>query len=126
MGRFRCRDGNESEYLADFAPVQKKFYPYRDAVSVLYGWFATHPEERALQDKLTILGLSPAIKAEKDSELAEKLAAVVDIHVETELKIGRRSQREQKSIDEMEFGSYSTFRWQEPTPQDCEVDLNPP
>ena len=88
-GPIRYRDGNEGEYLADFVPVEKKFYPYRDAVSVLDEWFSAHPEERALRDKLTISGLSSAIKAEKRAELAQKLAGIVDVHVETELRIGR-------------------------------------
>ncbi|MFZ0340194.1 MAG: PD-(D/E)XK nuclease family protein [Terracidiphilus sp.] len=83
------RDGNEGEYLADFVPVEKKFYPYRDAVSILDEWFKTHPEERGLRDKLTISGLSSAIKAEKRAALAQRLAGAVDLHVETELRIGR-------------------------------------
>ena len=88
-GPIRYRDGNEGEYLADFVPVEKKFYPYRDAVSILDEWFKTHPEERGLRDKLTISGLSSAIKAEKRAELARELSGIVDLHVETELKIGR-------------------------------------
>lgn len=62
------RDGNEGEYLADFVPVEKKFYPFRDAVWVLDEWFKTHPEERGLQDMLTISGLSSAFKAAKRDE----------------------------------------------------------
>ncbi len=89
QGPIRYRDGNESEYLADFVPVEKKFYPYADADSILDEWFKTHPEERALRDKLTISGLSSALKAEKRAELAQILTGVVDLHVETELRIGR-------------------------------------
>lgn len=88
-GPVHYRDGNESEYLADFVPVEKKFYPYRDAVSILDEWFKTHPEERGLRDKLTISGLSSAIRAEKRAELAQKLTDSADVRVETELKIGR-------------------------------------
>jgi hypothetical protein len=88
-GLIRYRDGNEGEYVADFVPVEKKFYPYRDAVSILDQWFATHPEERALRDKLTISGLSSALKAEKRADLAQRLTGAVDLHVETELRIGR-------------------------------------
>ena len=88
-GPIRYRDGNEGEYLADFVPVEKKFYPYRDAVSILDEWFKTHPDERGLRDKLTISGLSSAIRAEKRAELAQTLAGIVDLHVETELRIGR-------------------------------------
>jgi len=102
-GPIHYRDGNESEYIADFVPLEKKFYPYRDAVQVLNEWFSAHPEERALRDKLTISGLSSAIKAEKRSELAVKLAGVVDTRVETELKIGRKREKEQKSTDETEL-----------------------
>jgi hypothetical protein len=88
-GPIRYRDGNEGEYLADFAPVEKKFYPYCDAVPILDEWFTTHPEERGLRDKSTISGLSSAIKAEKRADLAQTLAGVADLHVETELRIGR-------------------------------------
>jgi len=42
-----------------------------------------------LRDKLTIPGLSSALKAGKRTELAQKLAAIADVRVETELKIGR-------------------------------------
>lgn len=69
--------------------IEKKFYPYRNAASVLDEWFSTHPEERPLRDKLTISGLGSAIKAEKRAALAQSLAGIVDVHVETELKIGR-------------------------------------
>jgi hypothetical protein len=89
QGPIRYRDGNEGEYLADFVPVGKKFYPYREAASVLDEWFSAHPEEHPLRDKLTISGLSSAIKAEKRAELAQNLAGIVDVHVETELRIGR-------------------------------------
>lgn len=88
-GPIHYRDGNWGEYLAYFVPVEKKFYPYRDAASILDEWFKTHPEERELRDKLTVSGLSSAIKAEKRAELAQKLAGVVDVHFETGLRIGR-------------------------------------
>jgi hypothetical protein len=82
------RDGNEREYLADFVPVEKRFYPYGDAISILEEWFRVHPEEGALRDRLTISGLSSAVKAEKRRKLAQELAGVVDTRVETELRIG--------------------------------------
>ena len=88
-GPIRYRDENQSEYLADFLPTEKKFYPYRDAVSILDQWFRTHADERALVDKLTISGLSSALKAEKRARLAQQLAGVADVHFETELRIGR-------------------------------------
>jgi PD-(D/E)XK nuclease superfamily len=88
-GPVRYRDGNESEYAADFVAVERKVYPYGDAVAILDQWFAARPEERALRDKLTISGLSSAIKAEKRAELAKSLAGIVDVQVETELRIGR-------------------------------------
>ena len=87
-GPIKYRDGNQCEYLADFVPVEKKFYPYRDALSILDEWFKAHPDEGALKGKLRISGLSSALKAEKRGELAEKLASVVNVHVETELRIG--------------------------------------
>ncbi len=88
-GPIRCRDDNQSEYVADFVPTEKRFYPYRDAVSIIDEWFKTHSEERGLRDKLTISGLSSALKAEKRTALAQKLATIADVRVETELKIGR-------------------------------------
>jgi hypothetical protein len=69
--------------------VARKFYPYRDVVSILDEWFKTHPEEQRLRDKLTISGLSSAIKAAKRAELAQRLAGVMDLHIETDLRIGR-------------------------------------
>ena len=87
-GPIRYRDENESEYVAGFVPIEKRFYPYQDGVSILDEWFTAHPDERALREKLTISGLSSAIKAEKRAELAQKLAEIADMRVETELKIG--------------------------------------
>ena len=91
QGPIRYRDENESEYVAGIVPTEKRFYPYQDGVSILDEWFATHPDERALREKLTISGLSSAIKAEKRAELAQKLAEIADVRVETELKIGREA-----------------------------------
>ena len=88
-GPIHYRDGTEGAYLADFVPVEKKFYPYGYAVSILDEWFRTHPDERNLRDKLTISGLSSALKAEKRSELAGQLVGIVDVRVETDLRIGR-------------------------------------
>src|SRR6266851_941411 len=88
-GPIRYRDENESAYVAGFVPTEKRFYPYQDGVSILDEWFTTHPDEWSLREKLTISGLSSAIKAEKRAELAEKLAEIADVRVETELRIGR-------------------------------------
>ena len=91
------RDENQSEYVADFVPTEKRFYPYRDAVSILDQWFSAHPDERGLRDKLTISGLSSALKAEKRAELAQKLVSITDVRVETELKIGREGKNGSKT-----------------------------
>jgi len=88
-GPIRYRDENQNEYLAGFVPAEKKFYPYRDAASILDQWFRAHPDERGLRDKLMISGLTPALRAEKRGELAHQLAGIVDVRVETELRIGR-------------------------------------
>jgi hypothetical protein len=88
-GPIRYRDENESEYIAGFVPTEKRFYPYQDGASILDEWFTAHPDERALREKLTISGLSSAIKTEKRAELARKLAEIADVRVETDLKIGR-------------------------------------
>ena len=95
-GPIRYRDDNQSEYLADFVPTEKRFYPYRDAVSIIDEWFRTHPNEQDLRDKLTISGLSSALKAEKRVELAQKLATIADARVDTELKIEREGKNGSK------------------------------
>ena len=69
-GPIHYRDENQTEHLAEFVPLEKKFYPYRDAVSILDEWFSTHSDEQGLRDKLTVSGLSSALKAEKRAELA--------------------------------------------------------
>src|SRR5216684_6802900 len=90
------RDENQGGYVADFVQTEKRFYPYRDGVSILDEWFRTHPDERGLRDKLTISGLSSALKAEKRAELVQKLATITDVRVETELKIGREGKNSSK------------------------------
>ncbi len=88
-GPIHYRDGNQTEHLAEFVPVEKKFYPYRDAVSILDEWLGTHPDEQGLREKLTVSGLSSPLKAGKRAELAQKLATIADVRLETELRIGR-------------------------------------
>jgi len=89
QGPIHYCDENQTEHLAEFVPVEKKYYPYRDAVSILDEWFNAHSDEQGLRDKLTVSGLSPALKAEKRAQLAQQLAAVADVHFETELRICR-------------------------------------
>jgi len=88
-GPIRYRDGNGYEYRADFMRIERKSYPYSNAVAIIDEWFAGHPDDGALRDKLTISGLSSAIKAEKRGELARKLANVVEAKVETDIRIGK-------------------------------------
>ena len=95
-GPIRYCDGNQAEYLAEFVPVEKKFYPYREAVTILDEWFITRPDEANLRDRLTISGLSQALKAEKREELAQKLAEIVDARVDTEIRIGRAQRNDSK------------------------------
>ncbi len=95
-GPIRYRDGNQGAYLADFAPIEKRFYPYHDAVSILDEWFRAHRDEQRLRDKLTVSGLSSALKAEKRAELAQRLAGIADVRVETELRIGREEKNGSK------------------------------
>jgi len=92
QGPIHYRDGNEGEYFADFVPVEKKFYPYGNAVAILDEWFKTHPEERALRDKLTISGLSSALRAEKLTDLEKRLCEIADERMETVLKIERATE----------------------------------
>ncbi len=95
-GPIRYRDENESEYFACFVPIEKKFYPYQDCISILDEWFRTHPDERGVRDNLTISGLSSALKAEKRADLSQKLSTIVDMRVETELRIGREGRNGSK------------------------------
>ncbi len=95
-GPIHYQDGNQGEYLADFVPVEKKFYPYRDAASILDEWFRARPDDQGLRDKLTVSGLSSALKADKRAELAEKLTNIADMRVDTELRIGREEKRNGK------------------------------
>ena len=97
-GSVRYRDENQTEYVAGFVPTEKQFYPYSDAASILDQWFRAHPGERALRDRLTISGLSSPLKAAKRAGLAQKLAGIADVRVETDLRIGRdkRNGREER------------------------------
>ena len=95
-GPIHYQDGNQGEYLADFVPVEKKFYPYRDAASILDEWFRARPDDQGLRDKLRVSGLSSALKADKRAELAEKLTNITDMRVDTELRIGREEKRNGK------------------------------
>ena len=95
-GPIRYRDENKTEYVAGFVPIEKRFYPYQVGVSILDEWFTTHPDELALREKLTISGLSSSIKAEKRTELAQKLAGIANVRVDTELKIGREERNSGK------------------------------
>ena len=95
-GPIHYRDGNQNEHLAVFVPVEKKFYPYRVAVSIIDEWLGTHPDEQGLREKLTISGLSSPLKAEKRTELAQKLATIAEVRVETELRIGREGKNGNK------------------------------
>src|SRR5260370_39747960 len=86
-GPIRYRDDNQGGYVADFVPTEKRVYPYRDGVSILDEWFRTHPDERGLRDKLTISGLSSALKAEKRTGLAQELTGIADGRGETHLMV---------------------------------------
>ncbi|HJT71516.1 MAG TPA: PD-(D/E)XK nuclease family protein [Terriglobales bacterium] len=93
-GTICYRDANQNEYVADFVSREKKFYPYRDAVGILEEWFRVRSDDQELRDKLTISGLSSALKAEKRAALAEKLITIADVRVDTELKIGPKAKEE--------------------------------
>jgi len=93
-GPVRYRDDNQNEYIADFVPVEKKFYPYEEAALVLDEWLKTHPEDKGFAARLTVSGLSSPLKAENRAELAVKLGEVAEIRVDTELKVGRAKEKE--------------------------------
>lgn len=96
-GPVRYRDENQNEYIADFVPVEKKFYPYEEAGLVLDEWLRAHPEDKTFVNKLTVSGLSSPLKAEKRTELAGNLGKVAEIRVDTELKVGRAKEQEAKT-----------------------------
>ncbi len=100
-GPIHYRDENQGEYVADFVPAEKKFYRYRHAVSILDEWFRTHPDERGLRDKLTVSGLSSPLKAQKRQVLADELATVAEVRIDTELKIGLVSKDESKGMEQV-------------------------
>lgn len=99
-GPIRYKDENQNEYVADFAAVEKKFYPYEEAASVLDSWVRTHPEDVGFAKRLTVSGLSSPLKAQKRAELAQKLSEVAGIRVDAELKIGRRKNQEGEPSNE--------------------------
>ena len=88
-GPIRYRDENQNEYVAAFEAVEKKAYPYHKVASALAQWVETHPEDKELMEGLTASGLSSRLKAKKRRALAQELAALANIRVETELRIGR-------------------------------------
>lgn len=88
-GPIGYRDENETEYLADFVSVERKFYPFEGARAVLDEWRRAHPEDRAFVNRLTVSGLSSPLKAKKRSALAAQFADLADIRVEAELRMGR-------------------------------------
>lgn len=90
-GPIHYRDGNEHEYLADFVPVAKRFYPYRDGARILEEWLRAHPEDQALGQQLTISGLSAALKAGKRAKLRDQMSVIADVRLDTELRIGGSS-----------------------------------
>lgn len=93
-GPVRYRDENQTEYVAAFVPVEKKFYPYQEVAPLLEEWIRAHPEDNTLSKQLTVSGLCSPLKAQKRAELAAKLTGLADVRVGTELKIGRAKDRE--------------------------------
>lgn len=91
-GPARYADDNQKEYAARFVPVEKRFYPYRNAAPILERWRETHSDDQTLVSNLSISGLPSLLKAEKRQSLATELASVVEVRVDTELKVGPASQ----------------------------------
>jgi hypothetical protein len=90
-GPVRYADENRKQYTARFVPVEKRFYPYRDAGPILERWGETHSDDQTLLSNLSISGLSSLLKTEKRQSLAAELASVVEVRVDTELKVGPAS-----------------------------------
>jgi PD-(D/E)XK nuclease superfamily len=88
-GPIRYRDENQNEYVAAFEAVSKKSYPYTKVTSVLAEWVKAHPEDQELMEGLSASGLSSRLKAKKRTKLAEDLAALATVRVDSQLKVGR-------------------------------------
>jgi hypothetical protein len=88
-GPITYRDANQNQYVATFEAVEKKSYPCHKVASALAQWVETHPEDKELMEGLTASGLSSSLKAKKRRALAEELAALANVRVDTELRIGR-------------------------------------
>jgi hypothetical protein len=88
-GPVRYRDENEAEYLADFVPVEKKFYRFSETSAILEEWLRAHPEDKEFVGTLTVSGLSSPLKAKKRAALAEKLREAAESRLDTELKVAR-------------------------------------
>lgn len=93
-GTIRYRDDNQNEYVADFVPVEKKFYPYDEVAPVLAQWMRTHPDDKTLLNRLNVSGLSSPLRAQKRADLAGRLTELAEVRVDTELKIGRAREQE--------------------------------
>jgi hypothetical protein len=95
-GPIRYRDENQNEYVAAFEAVEKRSYPYRKVASVLEEWVKAHPEDEELMEGLTASGLTGRLKAKKRRQLAEAVAALAGIRVDTELRIGCASRNDDR------------------------------
>lgn len=71
------------------------------AVSIVDKWFGSYPDERGLRDTLAVSGLSSAPKAKKRAELAQQLQVIMDVHFETELRIGREEKMNEEGARQM-------------------------
>jgi hypothetical protein len=93
-GPIHYRDENQNEYVAAFEAVERKSYPYNKVASVLAEWVKAHPEDEELMEGLSASGLSSRLKAKKRRALSEKLQALANVRLDTQLKIGRAEARE--------------------------------
>jgi hypothetical protein len=93
-GPIHYRDENQNEYVAAFEAVERKSYPYNKVASVLAEWVKAHPEDEELMEGLSASGLSSRLKAKKRRALSEKLQALANVRLDTQLKIGRAETRE--------------------------------
>jgi len=97
-GPIRYRDENQNEYVAAFEAVEKRSYPYNKVASVLAEWVEAHPEDKELMEGLSASGLSFRLKAKKRRALAEELEALVNVRIDTELRIARAEKSDAGTI----------------------------
>lgn len=94
-GPISVKDGNGTEYRAEFVPQMRRSYPLKQGTQEIHQYATNHPEDIAFIDRLTISGLSSPLKAKKRADLAERMATVAETTCVTKLKIGKPGEKDE-------------------------------